>query len=324
VITASVRTDGALRTGLSFDAVREALAEHANLVWVDIEEQERGEGERWMTDLFGFHALTIDDCYNTLVDPPKVDDYGDYLFVIIHNVEYDADASRLSTCELDLYIGRNYVVSFHKQPVHAVTELHRRAQSRMPTVERGPDFLAHALFDIVVDDLQPPIEQLDDEIGAIEELVIDHPDKTLLERALLVRRNVQRLRRTVLPQRDVAARFARGEYGQIIGAHALMYYRDIYDHTVRVEELIESVRDVTDSTLNTYLGSLNNRTNEVMKTLAIASVIFLPLTLIAGIYGTNFYNVPEYDWRYSYLTMWVVMIVIVAGLLAWFRWRRWI
>ena len=144
------------------------------------------------------------------------------------------------------------------------------------------------------------------------------------ERALLVRRNMQRLRRTVLPQRDVAARFARGEYEHIIRQHALMYYRDVYDHTVRVEEMIEAVRDVTESTLNTYLGALNNRTNEVMKTLAITSVIFLPLTLIAGIYGTNFHNVPEYEWRYAYASMWIVMALIVAGLLAWFRWRRWI
>ena len=324
MITASVRTDGELRSGLSFEDARAAIAEPGSLLWVDIEEEARGEGERWLRDLFGFHALTIDDCYNALIDPPKVDDYGEYLFVIIHNVEYHPDDHRLSTCELDMYIGRNYVVSFHKQPVHAVTELHRRAESRMPTVERGPDFLAHALIDIVVDDLHPVVEQLDDEIGAIEEQVIDHPDKTLLERALLVRRNVQRLRRSVLPQRDVAARFARGEYEHLIRAHALMYYRDIYDHTVRVEEMIEAVRDVTDSTLNTYLGALNNRTNEVMKTLAIASVIFLPLTLIAGIYGTNFENVPEYGWRYSYATMWIAMFVVAAMLLAWFRWRRWI
>ena len=102
-----------------------------------------------------------------------------------------------------------------------------------------------------------------------------------------------------------------------------MYFRDIYDHTVRVEEMIDSVRDLADSALNTYLNSVNNRINEVMKTLAIVTVVFLPLTLIAGIYGTNFHNLPEYGLHYGYYAMLITMLIVAAGLLAWFRWRRW-
>jgi magnesium transporter len=222
-----------------------------------------------------------------------------------------------------MYIGPNYVVSFHKQPINAVDELRRRIEGRVPAVGRGSAFVAHALFDIVVDDYHPLVEQLDDEINAIEEEIIHRPTRALLERALTLRRNAQRLRRSVLPQRDVAARFARGEYA-LIGAETLLYFRDIYDHTTRVEDMIEGVREAADSTLNMYLGALNNRTNEVMKALAIVAVVFLPLTLIAGIYGTNFENVPEYEWRYGYAGMWVVMIAIAAALVAWFRWRRWI
>jgi magnesium transporter len=324
LITSSVRTDGRVRTGLSREEVRQALADPGSLLWLDIEEAERGEGEQWLRDVFGFHHLTIDDCYNTLIDPPKIDDHGDYLFVIIHTVDLDAETQQLVTCELDMYIGRNYVVSFHKRPVRAVTELRRRTSAGSPDIEHGADFLAHSLFDIAVDDFHPIVERLDEEIGAIQEQVIDRPDKSLLEQALASRRTAQRLRRTVLPQRDVAARFARGEYPHIIGANSLFYYRDIYDHTVRVEEMIEAVRELADSTLNTYLGALNNRTNEVMKALAIVAVVFLPLTLIVGIYGTNFENVPEFGWRYGYLSMWIVMIVIAGALVVWFRWRRWI
>jgi magnesium transporter len=324
VIRSCLRTDGQFRTGLTLDEVRTALADAKALTWVDIEEAERGEGERWLRDVFKFHALTIDDCYNALLDPPKVDDYGDHLFVIVHNVVYDQPAGTLVTSELNMYIGKNYVVSFHKGPVEAVAELHHRIESDAPGMQRGADFIAHALFDITVDNFHPVVEALDDEIGAIEEEVIDHPEKELLEQALRLRRNVQRLRRTVLPQRDVAGRFARGEYGHVVGTDSLMYFRDIYDHTERIEEMIEGVRDVADSTLNTYLGALNNRTNEVMKTLAIVAVVFLPLTLIVGIYGTNFEHVPEYGWRYSYAGMWGVMIAVGAALVAWFRWRHWI
>jgi len=324
VILSSVRTRGALRTGLSREATQQALADTESLIWVDIEEAERGEGEHWLRDVFNFHPLTIDDCYNNLIDPPKIDDHGDYLFVIIHAVDLDAETDDLAACELDMYVGRNYVVSFHKRPVNAVTQLQRRTSANSVDIEHGADFLAHSLFDIAVDDFHPIVEQLDDRIDAIQEQVIDRPDKQLLEETLAIRHQAQRLRRTVLPQRDVAARFARGEYPGIIGAGALFYYRDIYDHTVRVEEMIEAVRELADGTLNIYLGALNNRTNEVMKALAIAAVVFLPLTLIVGIYGTNFDNVPEYQYRFGYLGMWIVMIVIAGALIAWFRWRRWI
>jgi magnesium transporter len=324
VITSFLRTDGEFRSGLTLDEVCAAMRDPGALLWVDIEEDKRGEGERWLRDAFHFHDLTIDDCYNMLIDPPKVDDYSDYLFVILHNVEYIADRHEVSTCELDMYVGRNFVVSFHKRPINAVTELRRRVESHVPTLERGADFLAHALFDITVDDFHPVVEHLDDKISEIEEQMIDHPDKQLLEQALQLRRNAQRLRRTVMPQRDVATRFARGEYDHITSVASLMYFRDIYDHTNRVEDMIEAVRDVADSTLNTYLGALNNRTNEVMKTLAIVTAIFLPLTLIAGIYGTNFENVPEYQLRYAYPAMLITMAVVAVGLLAWFRWRKWI
>jgi magnesium transporter len=188
----------------------------------------------------------------------------------------------------------------------------------------GADFLAHSLFDIAVDDLHPIVEQLDDEISAIQEEVIDQPDKQLLTRTHAVRRNAQRLRRTILTERDVAARFARSEYPRLVGEQALLYFRDIYDHTVRVEEMSEAVREATDSAMNAYLGALNNRTNDTMKRLALVAAIFLPLTLIVGIYGTNFENVPEFQWRYGYLGMWIAMILIAGGMFLWFRWRKWI
>jgi magnesium transporter len=123
----------------------------------------------------------------------------------------------------------------------------------------------------------------------------------------------------------VANRFARGEYGRLINGDSLMYFRDIYDHTVRVEEMIDSVRDLSDSALNTYLSSVNNRINEVMKTLAIVAVIFLPLTLIASVYGTNFEDTfPSYGWGPGFYGMAVSFVVIAIGLVLWFRLRRWI
>ncbi len=314
---------GELQFDLDADAMRAARDDASGLLWVDVHVDGREQGDRILRDIFGFHALTIDDCYNTLIDPPKVDDFGDYLFVIVHAVSYDEAIGYLETQELNLYIGANYVVSVHRAPSHAVEVVRSRAESRTPVVNRGAAFLAHALMDIVVDDFQPVVEAIDAQVELLEERVIDTPSRETLQRILQMKRVTQRLRRTIAPQRDVVNRFSRGEYPRVIAADALMYFRDIYDHTVRVHETIESVRDLAESALSTYLSSVNNRINEVMRTLAVVTVIFLPLTLIAGIYGTNFANVPEYQTRFGYAAMLTAMVLIVVALLGWFRWRKW-
>jgi magnesium transporter len=315
--------DGSLRGGLTAAETTDALLQPGGLLWVNIEVNERAEAEPLLRDVFRFHPLSIDDCFNTLIDPPKIDDFGEYLFVITHDVTYDAVTKALRTAELDMYIGENYVVSVHRLPIAAVEEMRRRIEASGPLFSHGADFLAHALFDIVVDGFHPVVEALDDEVADIEERVIDQPERALLEEVLRLKRTSQRLRRSILPQRDVAIRFSRGEFPRLIKGDALMYFRDVYDHTVRVGEMIDSVRDLADSALNTYLSSVNNRINEVMKTLAIVTVVFLPLTLIAGIYGTNFENVPEYGTRFGYAGMLSAMVVLAAALIGWFRFRRW-
>jgi magnesium transporter len=270
-----------------------------------------------------FHPLTIDDCFNAHLDPPKVDDYTDYLFVIVHAVTYDGSEAELRTEELDLYIGPNYVVSVHQAPSTAVDEVMRRAANGTAVMRRGAAFLAHALIDVVVDEFHPIVETIDAQVEDLEESVLERPERHTLERILRMKRITQRLRRTISPQRDVVNRLSRGEYPALISGQALMYFRDIYDHTVRVHETIDSTRDLAESALNTYLSSVNNRINEVMRTLAVVTVVFLPLTLIAGIYGTNFNNVPEYEWRLGYTGMLVLMVVVALALLGWFRWRKW-
>lgn len=312
-----------VRFDLSLDDMRDVLASGRGLLWVDLHADGREEGEPLLRDVFGFHQLTVDDCYNTTVDPPKIDDYDAYLFIIIHNLAYDAERISLRTSELDLYVGRCYVVSVHRSPVHAVEDVRRRAERNPLLLERGPGFLAHALIDVVVDDFRPVVEAVDEQVSAVEEEVLDNPTRQTLERILQLKRVAQRLKRTILPQRDVMNRLSRNEYPELIPEAALMYFRDIYDHTVRVEETIESVRDLADSALSTYLSAVNNRLNEVMKTLAIVTVIFLPLTLIAGIYGTNFDNVPEYGLRFGYAGMLIAMGIVAGALALWFKWRRW-
>ena len=152
----------------------------------------RESGERILRDVFGFHQLTIDDCYNTLIDPPKVDDYGDYLFVIVHNVTYDRATEELFTNELDLYIGPNYVVSVHRAPVRAVEDVRRRVEKDAPMLDRGAAFLAHALIDVVVDDFHPVVEAIDEQVDYLEERVLDLPQRQTLQEILRLKRNALR------------------------------------------------------------------------------------------------------------------------------------
>jgi len=224
---------------------------------------------------------------------------------------------------LDLFLGPGYVVSFHKRPVPSVQELRRRALDGGLELAHGADRLAHALLDGLVDDYQPVVEQLDDTLSHLEELVLAQAQPSFLQEILLLKRNVQRLRRTIIPQRDVVNRVVRGEFPAVVRPESHIYFRDVYDHVLRVEQLVESVRDLADGVLNTYLSAQNNRMNEVMKTLSVVATIILPLTLIASIYGMNFHNMPELDWEYGYFGILGAMAAIALGLIVFFRLRRW-
>ncbi len=314
--------DGRIVSSLGDGEMRDALASGEGLLWVDLEAASREEGAL-LSRVFDFHHLAVDDCFNAHIDPAKIDDYGDYLFIVAQAISYRAKTERLDATELDLFLGRNYVVSFHEQPLPFVEALRHRSEENGPELTHGADFLAHALLDELVDDYQPAVDELDETLERLEELVLARPQTAFLEQILLLKRNVQRLRRTIIPQRDVINRIARGEFPQVVRPESYIYFRDIYDHVLRVEQLVESVRDLADGVLNTYLSAVNNRMNEVMKTLSVVAGIFLPLTLIASIYGMNFDNMPELGWQWGYFGILGAMGALGLSLVLFFRLRRW-
>jgi len=314
--------DGSLTSPVSEEAMRQALASGEGLLWIDLEAPSEEEASL-LSEVFHFHHLAIEDCFNSHVDPAKIDDYGDYLFIIAQAIRDEGRGERLETTELDLFLGRNYVVSFHGQALPFVREVRRRCENHGLEMAQGADFLAHALLDQLVDDYQPLVEVLDEALEHVEEQVLAEPHVSFLEEILLLKRNVQRLRRALIPQRDMVNRIARGEFPKVVRPETYMYFRNIYDHVVRVEELVESVRDLADGVLNSYLSAINNRMNEVMKTLSVVASILLPLTFIASIYGMNFQHMPELTWRYGYFLALGAMLAVALGLAMFFRIRRW-
>jgi magnesium transporter len=316
--------DGQVDADTEVADLPELLRRSDGVVWADLSQPDERE-QKLLGDVFGFHPLAIEDALNQRLDTPKIDDYGDYLFIVAQSVAYHARSERLQLSEVDIFLGRSYVVSVHEQPVPSIDELFERAAQNAHLTSRGADFLAHTILDGLVDRLLPAVEEMDETLDDLEQRILLRPQPAQLQEVLLLKRNTLRLRRSILPQRDLVNRLSRGEFGDLIDREALMFYRDVYDHIVRVEEMLEGLRDLADSALSSYLSAVNNRMNEVMKAMSVVAVIFLPLTLIASIYGTNLdftpWGLPGIDGGFA--LMLASMVAVAAGLISYFRSRGW-
>jgi magnesium transporter len=305
--------------------LREALADKDGLVWLDLTIRSE-ENASVLRDVFAFHELTIEDCVSPLVDPARIDDYGDYLFIIVQAITgYEPD-QELEPIEVDFYLGHNYVVSCHRERVPALEQFRQRCHRDERPLRKTPDWVLHGIIDAIVDEFLPIVDAVDETVDRLEEQTLERPNTSLMRQIVLAKRNALRIRRATVPQRDILQRLSRGEFPDFIRPETAMYYRDIFDHLVRIEYLIDSVRDLADGALNTYLSVISNRLNEIMKVLTAAAAIFLPLTLISGIYGMNFEKnqFPSFDAAWGFAAAVGFMVALAAGLLAFFRWRGWI
>ena len=313
-------SDGGLTKNLNEEQIRVAFASGVGLLWVDIGETTEEDGH-FLERIFQFHPLAIEDCLETNINNPKVGDFCDYLFMVFHGINYAAETHILETTELDIFLGPNYLVSNHNLFLYSVEAINRLVGIDGRPMTRGVDFLAHALLDALVNNITPAVDQLGERADAIEEIIFQSPHPSTLEAILHLKRSSLRLRRAMVPQREVLNRLSRGEFGRI-SEEAAVFYRDIYDGVARLEGLIDNLRDRTD-TIAIYISAVANQQNETMKTLSLIAAIFLPLSLLAGIYGKNFEYMPELGFRYSYFIVLGIMITVAAGVVWWFWARRW-
>lgn len=299
-----------------------AEPEPRGVLWVDIGGEPAEPASDVLIKGFGFHYLAVDDCLNGRVDTPKIDDYGDYIFIVAQRLTYNPDEDELRPAELNLFLGRSYVVTYHDQPFPELDDVSRRVLEGAHRLERGADFLARTILDVVVDDYLPVVEAIDDDATQLEDSIVNSPDAGCLRATQQLRRNAGILRRALLPLRDVLNRISRGEYPTLVQEKHQIYFRDVYDHVVRVEEMSTMVREQADLALSAYLSVTNNRVNEAMRVLAIVTVVFAPPTLVSGIFGTNFADGLPYgeDWGVPLMfALFVALDALVFGLL---RWRR--
>lgn len=301
----------------------ELLKDKSLTIWVDMENPTE-EDDRVLIDVFGLHPLVVEDCRADR-HHPKIEEFPDYLYFIMHGVRADTSAERFNTIELDGVLGRNYVITYHHDMFRSINNIKQRVRSSPITCQRGPTFLMHQILDQIVDYYTPVLDDFDERISNLEDNIFNlhRPDNSILEEIMSLKRSVLRLRRISSKQLDILYRMSHGQYA-LIDEQALPFFRDIYDHLVRVTDLAESYRDLIGGALDAYLSVISNRMNEIMKVLTIFSAVMLPLTFIAGVYGMNFDEIPELHTKYGYFVVWIVMITIATGMLGFFWRRGWI
>jgi magnesium transporter len=314
--------EGGLKSGLNEEEVRAAFQSEQGLLWVDIYETTEADGD-FLARNFNFHHLAIEDCVSPLIRPPKIDDFGSYLFLVVHGINHMGESDIVETTELAFFLGPHYVISNHNNPMYGVDYVIRMVEDDGRPMRRGADFLAHALIDTLVDNVLPTIDKMSDFAETVEEEVIKSPQQATLEAIMKLKRSVIRVHRVMAPQRDIVNRLSRREF-PLIREEALVFYRDVYDHIVRIEDMGQSLHDRADNALSTYLSSVANRQNEAMKVLTTVATIFMPLTLLAGIYGMNFEHMPELKWQWGYFAVLIFIGVAIVFAVSWFWARRWL
>ena len=314
--------EGNLQHNLSEEEIKAAFESKEGLLWVDSSETTEEDGN-FLEQTFNFHHLAVQDCVSPQIHSPKIEDFGDHIFVIVHGINHVVESEIVETAELAVFLGQHFVVSCHKFPMYSVEAVRQMVEDDGRPMKRGADFLAHTLIDALIDNIIPTIDKMGDVADEIEEEVIRNPLQTTLEAIMKLKRSTLRIHRVIVPQREVVNRFSRGEFKLITG-EAGIFYRNIHDHLVRIEDLNRTIRERSDNALTTYLSSMANRQNEVMKTLSIVAAIFLPLVLIVGIYGMNFENMPELEVPWAYFAVLGLMGIVIASVIGWFWAKRWI
>ena len=322
--TASEFTERELATA---EDSREFL-ERDTLTWIHVQGDAEPETMRQLGTVFGLHALALEDVINT-GQRPKIDDYDEQMFIALTHTARDPESGDVSLEQLSVFAGRNFLVSFHPGAIDPFAPVRRRLRNNAGRIRgRGIDYLLYSLLDLVVDEGFPVLESLGDELEQLEDELLEKPTRDLLPRLHRLKRTLLVMRRMLWPQREVLGKLLRDDSG-IISDDIQVYYRDCYDHTIQIMELIETYRDVITGLLDIYLSSVSYRLNETMRVLTVIATIFIPLTFIVGVYGMNFQHVdspwamPELRWYYGYPLVWLLMIGVLVGMLVYFRRRKW-
>ena len=293
------------------------------VTWINIDGLHQIEILEKLGECYGFHPLVLEDILNT-DQRPKMEDYGDYLYIVIRMLSYNDKSSQIETEQVSLILGSNFVFSFQENQGDVFDPVRERIRNGKGRIRKmGADYLTYALLDLIVDNYFAIMEQLGERIEFLEEELVAQPVPKTLQTIHQLKRELIFLRKAVWPLREVVSGLGREELA-LVKETTRVFLRDLYDHTIQVIDTIETFRDMISGMLDIYLSSVSNRLNSVMKVLTIIATIFMPLTFLAGIYGMNFKYFPELEWRWSYPVFWLVSILISVSMLLYFKKKNWL
>lgn len=272
---------------------------------------------------FNLHALVLEDVLNT-TQRAKLDTYQEQVFIVCRLLKYDEENHALKDEQVSIVFGPNFLISFLEKDEDIFRPIKERLRLGNNRLRRqGPDYLAYALLDIIVDQYFVVLEKVDVDLDNLEEELMHSPQSDTIQKMQKAKREMIFLRKSVWPMRDVINRFQRLE-PPLVTSSLQVYLRDVYDHLVQTIDIIEGFRDVVSGMMDVYLSSINIKTNDIMKVLTIVSTIFVPLTFISSLYGMNFEFMPELHYKYGYPLILFILALVAGGMLYYFRRKKWL
>ncbi len=306
---------------LELEALRLVRADKGLILWVDLDNPTDDEIKAILEGVFQFHPLAIEDCVAPS-DLPKIEDYEEYLFMVTHAVDFNRK-DKFATTELDMFLGKDFLVTFHRQPLRSITMLRERAAKNTALAPRGPDRLAHSCLDLMIDNFAPVLDELRNELDEIEEIMLHKStSESFMQEMLHARKDFAKLRQIVRPQRDVIERLARGET-KMIRNTLLPYFRDLRDNLVRFEDAANSYHERLMMAFDIYLNKAQFEANEGIKFLTALTAITLPAVLVGGWYGMNFEHMPELKSPHGYQFAFGFTAVMTLLMWIYLRKKRW-
>ncbi len=288
------------------------------IVWLDVDAPTE-EDLAWLEHTYHFHPLTIEDIRN-FNQRAKIESFGDYLFISLTTAVRVNDD--LQARELEAFLGQDYVITAHREPVAALQEVHAHFEKNHQVIAPRPDFLLYTIVDHMVDRFFPLLDEMEDEIDALEDQILENATQATLHHIFTLKQQLVFLRKITAPMRDVMSALAGTRY-ELVDGHTALYFRDVYDHLVRIYDLIETSRDLLGNSLDAYLSTVSNRLNEVMKRLTLIATIFMPISFLTGLGGMNFQQMP-FDNPIAFGIILLFLVLVPTSMLTWFWRSRWV
>ncbi|MGG3467512.1 magnesium/cobalt transporter CorA [Neobacillus pocheonensis] len=311
IFTYAITQDNQLIKDVKLEDLR---TDRFQFYWVDFEEPTEEE-TKLLSEFFHFHPLAIEDCLH-FIQRPNMNYYDGVLFFVLHSLRQSIECD-----EVDVFVGENYVVSFHKEKDQAIDAAKQKIMACKEMEKVGPLYTLHTIIDELVDCYFPIMHLIEDKLNEYEEKEAN--SNKIIEEVYEIRRDLIRLRKTIIPMRDLLYRITNSKRIQDTGQFQ-HYFFDIYDHLLKLTDMVAANQDVTSDMRENYMSIQSNRMNSIMMTLTVITTIFMPLTFIVGVYGMNFDNMPELHWKYGYFITLSVMAVIVIIMIYWFNKKGWL